>query len=302
ERFREFSGEGTFEFHGTPYVWFAHAGDDRRADAIREQVSGMRSHGVDARVLDPGELAALAPALSTGDVGVAALARNAGWTEPASYAETVAGKARETGVEIRTDTPAAVAEGGVLADGEPEAFETVLVVAGAHTKRVLAEAGYSIAMKPYRVQALVLDAALETSMGYDATAGFYFRPHPDGLLVGDGTEESESDPEEWDRAADAGFVASARERAGERLGLAEPTVERAWAGLCTATPDGDPLMGWLEEGLYVATGWQGHGFMRAPALGEVIAREVGGGSGIEAFCPTRFTGEEAFPIVEGLAL
>lgn len=302
ERFREFSGESAFEFHETPYVWFAHADDDRRADAIREQVSGMRSHGIDAELLDADGIAALAPALSTDDVGVAAITSNAGWTEPATYAEMMAEKAREVGVEVRTDAPVSLVEGGVLADGEREGFDAVVVAAGAHTKRVLEEVGRSIAMKPYRVQALVLDADVKTPMGYDATAGFYFRPHPDGLLVGDGTEERESDPEEWDREADVGFIASARERAGERLGLAEPTVERAWAGLCTATPDGDPLLGWLEEGLYVATGWQGHGFMRAPAVGERIAREVGGGSGIEAFDPTRFTGEEEFPIVEGMAL
>ncbi|KYH27725.1 D-amino acid dehydrogenase small subunit [Halalkalicoccus paucihalophilus] len=302
ERFREFSVGDGFEFHETPYVWFAQAGDERRGSAIREQVSEMCSRGIDAGLLDERELTGLAPDLETNDIGTAALARNAGWTDPATYAGMMATKARKTGVEIRTDTPAALAEAGVNAGGDREPFETVVVAAGAHTKRVLEKAGRSIAMKPYRVQALVLDAAVETPMGYDASAGFYFRPHPDGLLVGDGTEDRESDPEGWDRASDAGFVASARERAGERLGLAEPPVERAWAGLCTATPDGDPLLGWLEEGLYVATGWQGHGFMRAPALGEVIAREVRGESGVEPFDPTRFTGEEEFPIVEGLAL
>ncbi len=154
-------------------------------------------------------------------------------------------------------------------------------------------------MKPYRVQALVLDAALETPMGYDATAGFYFRPHPDGLLVGDGTEAVESDPDEWDREADETFVASALARTSGRFDLPESAVERAWAGLCTATPDGNPLLGWLSSDLYVATGWQGHGFMRAPAIGERIARELRGGSGIDAFDPTRVDGDEEFPIVEG---
>ncbi|MDL5361936.1 FAD-binding oxidoreductase [Halalkalicoccus sp. NIPERK01] len=302
ERFRELSGDGEFEFHETPYVWFAHEDDDRRGDAIREQVAGMKRHGIDAELLAPEDLADLAPALDTDDAGVAALARNAGWTDPATYAEVMAERARAAGVDIRTHTPVSLAEGGVLADGEREAFDVMIVAAGAHTKRILEEAGRSIAMKPYRVQALVLDAALETPMGYDASAGFYFRPHPDGLLVGDGTEEVESDPEGWNREADGAFVASALERTSERFGLPEPTVERAWAGLCTATPDGDPLLGWLADGLYVATGWQGHGFMRAPALGERIAREVRGEPGIGAFDPTRFTGEEEFPIVEGLAL
>ncbi|ELY37293.1 NAD(P)/FAD-dependent oxidoreductase [Halalkalicoccus jeotgali] len=301
ERFRAFSGERGFAFHETPYVWFARADDDRRAEAIREQVAGMRSHGIDARLLDRTALAALAPAIATEDVGVAAIARNAGWTDPSTYAEAMATTARAAGAEIRTDTPAALAEGGIRADGGRERFETVVVAAGAYTKRVLENAGHRIAMKPYRVQALTTAETVETSMGYDASAGFYFRPHPDGLLVGDGTEDVESDPDEWTREADGTFVSSALERASERFER-ELSVARAWAGLCTATPDGDPLLGWLAEDLYVATGWQGHGFMRAPALGELIAREVRGGPGIEAFDPTRFTGEEEFPIVEGMVL
>lgn len=302
ERFREFSGEGGFEFNTCPYVWFARRGDDRRADAIREAVPRMQTHGIDAQLLTEEGLADLALGLDTADVGVAAVSRNAGWTDPATYAELLAREARRAGAEIRTHTSVSLAEGGVRVDGDRESFETVVVAAGTHTKRLLDAAGHSIAMKPYRVQALILDRRVETPMGYDATAGCYFRPHPDGLLMGDGTEEVESDPDDWKREADAAFVASAVSRAEERFDLSEPPVERAWAGLCTATPDGNPLMGWLSEGLYVATGWQGHGFMRAPALGERIASEIRGGNGIGTFDPTRFTGDEEFPIVEGSAI
>jgi sarcosine oxidase subunit beta len=79
-------------------------------------------------------------------------------------------------------------------------------------------------------------------------------------------------------------------------------VDRAWAGLCTATPDGDPLLGELREGLYVAAGWQGHGFMRAPATAEVVAEQILGGDGVPAFDPDRFDGDEEFEIVEGMAV
>lgn len=327
ERFREFSGEGGFEFHETPYLWFAHEGDDKRASAIREGVSRMRRYGVSVELLDSDELTELAPGLRTDDVGVAAVAHNAGWTEPTTYAEMMAEKASAVGVELRTGAPVSLADGGVVAD-EYEEFRAVVVAAGAHTKQLVEKAGYDLAMKPYRVQALVLDGDVETPMGYDATAGVYFRPHPEGLLVGNGTEEVESDPDEWEREADEEFIESALKRASERFGLSdkggcspvpviddpdrrspvsscnhpyEPTVERAWAGLCTATPDKDPLVGWLSAGLYVATGFQGHGFMRAPALGERIAAEVRGRK-MDGFDPTRFSGGEEFSISEGMAL
>ncbi len=304
ERFRELSGEGGFEFHETPYLWLAHADDDRRGGAIREQIERMRLHGIDAELVAPEELSAFVPALRTDDVGVAAVARDAGWTEPSTYADMMAERARESGAEIRTNTPVSLAEGGIVADGEHEAFGTVIVAAGARTKRLVEAAGYGLAMKPYRVQALTTNERVETSMAmvYDATAGFYLRPDDEGILIGDGTESVESDPDEWDRGADDAFVASAIERAKERLALDGLSVGRAWAGLCTATPDSNPLMGWLDEDVYVATGWQGHGFMRAPALGERIAREVRGGSRTRGFDPTRFAGDEEFPISEGMAV
>ncbi len=81
-----------------------------------------------------------------------------------------------------------------------------------------------------------------------------------------------------------------------------PQIERAWAGLCTATPDYDPLLGELRPNCYVAAGWQGHGFMRSPALGEAIAKDVLGEGEIPEFDPTRFTGDEEFEIVEGMAV
>jgi sarcosine oxidase, subunit beta len=321
ERFRELSGEGDFRFLETPYVWLAREGDRARMEAIETQVRRMQVHGVDAELLDGESLAAFAPALRTDDVGVAAVARDTGRTDPASYARLLARKAEREGATVHTGREVSIATGDgetlVIADGKRRRFDAVVVTAGVHTKRLLADAGHRIAMKPYRVQALTAAASAlrrdesesatagdEPPMVYDATAGFYLRPHPDGLLLGDGTEAVESDPDDWERGADSSFVESVLDRAGERLALDDLAVEEAWAGLCSATPDRNPLLGWVDEdrGLYVATGWQGHGFMRAPALGERIAGELCGESGIDAFDPTRFTGEEEFEIVEGMAV
>jgi sarcosine oxidase subunit beta len=58
----------------------------------------------------------------------------------------------------------------------------------------------------------------------------------------------------------------------------------------------------LRGGLFVAAGWQGHGFMRAPALGEAAAEAVLGENPLPEFDPTRFDGDEEFPIVEGMAV
>jgi sarcosine oxidase subunit beta len=311
ERFREFSGEGDFEFRETPYVWFAREGDERRADAIREQVPRMRDAGRDVSFADREELRERFPAANWRDVGIAAIAENAGHTDPESYAALLAEKASEAGAAIRTGVEAeldadalSVEESGV--DGSAsESFDAILVAAGAHTKRLLAIAGIPVALKPYRVQALTVgfgdERRADLPMCYDATGGYYFRPHPEGLLAGDGTEEVESDPDDWKREADREFREIIRERLGHRLGEFGATRE-SWAGLCVATPDRDPLLGEVREGLYVAAGWQGHGFMRAPALGEAAAEAVFTENPLPEFDPARFDGDEEFAVAEGMTV
>ncbi|UPV73107.1 FAD-binding oxidoreductase [Halorussus limi] len=309
-RFREFSGEGDFEFRENPYVWFAHEGDERRAAAIREQVPRMRDAGRAVAIADPEDLRERFPAADWSDAGVAAVAENAGHTDSESYARLLARKAEEAGAEIRTDTEVRLDadDRRVRPVGEEDAsesFDAILVAAGAHTKRLLAIAGIPVALKPYRVQALTAgfdaERRADLPMCYDATAGYYLRPHPEGLLAGDGTEEVESDPDDWTRDADREFCEMTCERLGRRLGEFG-AVREAWAGLCVATPDRDPLLGELRDGLFVAAGWQGHGFMRSPALGEAAAEAVLGENPLPEFAPTRFDGDEEFEVVEGMTV
>jgi sarcosine oxidase subunit beta len=303
-RFRDRSGEG-FSFTDCPYVWLARAGDDSRAAAIEEQVPRMREHGLDVALLDADELAARFPALETADVAVAAVARDAGYLDPAAYAREMADHAREAGATIKTGTEVGVTTGpdpAVLTPAGERAVDAVLVAAGAHAKAILAAAGVTIPLKPYRVQALVTGATdPAVPMLYDATAGVYLRPRGGGVLVGDGTEPRAFDPDDWKQSADDDFVADAREHLRRAIGVA-PAVERAWAGLCTATPDRDPLVGEVADCVYVATGWQGHGVMRAPAIGDAVAREVLGADGIPGFDPGRFDGDEEFAVAEGMAV
>ena len=326
ERFREFSGEGDFEFREAPYVWFAREGDERRAEAIRRQVPRMTAQGREVALVDREALRERFPRVEWADVGVAAVAENAGCTISATYAELLAAKAREAGARLLTGVEAAVernplrvgrrsaadperptdaagpAGGTATQFAEYEAFDAVVVAARAHTKRLLAAAGVPIPLKPYRVQALTAAYGGDLPMVYDATGGYYLRPHPGGLLAGDGTEEVESDPDDWKRAADRDFREVTRERLAYRLDGFEGPVRESWAGLCTATPDRDPLLGELRESLYVAAGWQGHGFMRAPALGEAVAECVLGENPLPEFAPTRFAGDEEFDVVEGMGV
>jgi sarcosine oxidase subunit beta len=308
-RFRDLDADPSFDwsFTARPYVWVAREGDDRRADAIREQVPRMRAHGRRVELLDSDDLTAEFPALRS-DIEVAAVARDAGSADPGAYTEAMAERAVAAGVTLREETPVELAVGvdgpRIVAGGEPRRFETVVVAAGAHTARLLGHAGLPVPIKPYRVQAAVTESTPlsgRVPQLYDATGGFYCRPREGGLLVGDGTEPVERDPDDWNRVADDWFVADCADHLRSAFGEA-PAVDRAWAGLCTATPDGNPLLGERAPGVVVAAGWQGHGFMRAPALGEHVARGICGGEWLAPFDPARFDGDESFDIVEGMVV
>lgn len=298
----------------------------------------MRDQGRRVDLLTPGETAEEFPTLRARDVAVAAVARDARRLDPAAYVRAVTDRAAAAGAVVHEGTRATITtESGddgptvrAHPDGEasgtlPLSVDTVLVAAGAHTASVLDDAGVAVPVVPYRVQALVgrvgtddtgsrdgtyaadataaRDDAYPGPMVYDATGGFYCRPHPAGVLAGDGTEERPADPEAYRRAANPEFPADLAERVGWRLAT-DVAVERAWAGLCTATPDRDPLVGRVAPGVYVASGWQGSGFMRAPATGEAVARAVreNDPAPVEAYDPRRFDGNESVEIREGMVI
>lgn len=323
-RFRELSGDGGFTFESCPYVWLVRDEGDDRSERLAARVTAdaarMRDHGRDVTVYeDASALGDRFPELVTADVAVAAVAESAGYADPTEYTTTMGLLARARGAEIREATPVTLTPAGAVAtDAGVKTYDAVVVAAGAHTSRVVAPMR-PLAVKPYRVQALVTDRAdVDVPMTYDASNGFYLRPHEGGLLVGDGTEPIEQDPTEWDPEADTDFREACISYQERALGWSWPEAN-SWAGLCTATPDGDPLVGRLPDAavggtaaggssaarpdIYVATGWQGHGFMRAPAVAERLAKQIlGEESGIDGFAPSRFDGDESFEIVEGMTL
>ncbi|MFB6103470.1 MAG: NAD(P)/FAD-dependent oxidoreductase [Halobacteriaceae archaeon] len=302
EAFRSLSGTGAFTFVPTPYVWFA-TDPGRDATAIRRHVEELSRLGADATLVDPADLGRQWPAMHTDDIEAAAVSHAAGWADPADYAVTVADQARAAGVTIHEDTPVTVAADPprIRRDGTEEEVTAIAVAAGAHTPSLLAEAAIQIPVKPYRVQALTVPGP-STPMFWDVTVGYYARPHPTGVLAGDGTQTVEADPDAWVQDGDDAFVAAVTARLDHRLETVG-VVDRAWAGLCTATPDRDPLLGKVAPGLFVATGWQGHGVMRAPATGARLATAVKDDTTPEPrFDPTRFSGDEDFAIEEGMGL
>src|SRR5262249_15770341 len=70
----------------------------------------------------------------------------------------------------------------------------------------------------------------------------------------------------------------------------EAKVEQRWAGYIDVTPDAVPVISPVDPlpGLFIATGFSGHGFGIGPAAGRLMADLVSGAPPIVAPAPSRF--------------
>jgi sarcosine oxidase subunit beta len=108
----------------------------------------------------------------------------------------------------------------------------------------------------------------------DFASGVYMHRESGGMLMGLADLEQ---PPGFDESLDWDFAERVVEPAVHRV----PALERAelasgWAGLYETTPDHNAVLGWAPgaEGLLLANGFSGHGFMHSPAVGLLLAELV----------------------------
>ena len=151
------------------------------------------------------------------------------------------------------------------------ATDTVVCAAGALSRSIGEMVGVHIPVTPVRRQVAFTEPITELpasspSLTIDFPADFYFHPEGKGLLLG------WSDPNE-----PAGFNLKF-ELEDWLIGLGEIAATRApavldygistgWAGLYEITPDCNQIIDRSTEaqGLLIATGYSGHGFLMGPA-------------------------------------
>lgn len=311
------AAENAFEFHETGYL---RIGSERERDAFEHEVGMQRAAGANVSLVGPAEIRDLEPGLNLEGITVGTYCPDDGYADPHTYATVLLDRAVELGVDYRPKTAVTgiATEGGSATGVETESgvigADSVVIAAGPWSKKVGRLAGVELPLKPYRTHALVT-SEVDFSMRavFDARDGVYFRSEQDGLLAGDGTEELESDPDDYKTTPDFSFLTTVGEVLERRLPVEAVGVQNAWVGLSTATPDGFPLVGrppvapGADEtigDLYVGAGLQGHGFMRSPAVGRALAAAIlDDEDPYPEYEPGRFDGDPGdFPVVEMMKL
>ena len=114
--------------------------------------------------------------------------------------------------------------------------------------------------------------------GADMANLTYFRPEgADLTLVGNGNVEEAVDPDTYNPRPTMDHLEDVWLRLTKRLpDIADGEFFTGYAGLYTSTPDLHPVIDRVDgvAGLYICTGFSGHGFKLSPAVGIVMAELI----------------------------
>ncbi len=280
-------------------VWFRRGGylflarDEARVKSLSKAVDIQREHGLATRMIEPSEAKQLVPELDSSRFVAASFNGDDGVVFPWPFVWGYARAAQKLGVVIRTHTAvsALVTEGarvrGVVTEsGETIHAERVLVCAGAWSPEITRMVGVELPSHPHRHE-ICSTEPLKPFLGPligDLSDGLYFSQSARGEIVG-GISNEQVPPgiDQRSSARFLGLYAGALTRVMPILG--EVKVLRQWAGCYDLTPDKSPLIGEVDEapGLYLASGFVGHGFMMAPVMGELYAKYLVRGEEGELF-------------------
>jgi glycine/D-amino acid oxidase-like deaminating enzyme len=310
ERFAEEVGH-PIDFHQDGYL-FLLANDDS-VETFRGNVAMQRSLGVDVEWLDAAEAARRVPGLAVDGIRAATFCSRDGIADPNGVTMGFARAAQAGGATITRDTEATgirvAADRVVAVETTRGTIATPVAVnaAGPHARAIGRMAGVDLPVDPYRRHIFIAAfnrpaaAAVPDSrvMVIDFDTTFYFHREGAGILFGmaDRDETPTFDTTvQWD------FLPQVIEVAVRRLpALAEAPISHAWAGLYEVTPDANPMIGPVADvgGLFVISGFSGHGFQHSPAAGRILAdlivgRDPGfelGPFAVERFAAGRAEGE-----------
>jgi FAD-dependent oxidoreductase domain-containing protein 1 len=289
ERFERFDQEmevdgepAHAEFRQRGYLFLA---DERNWEALKRQHRIQKALGATVELLSGQEVLEIMPDLKVDGLLGASWGPKAGYTDPYGVLQGYLRKARSMGAHyVHGDAAELLCRGSRIRgvrtrEGQLMEAGCVVLAAGAWSGDLAATAGIHIPVEPHPRMAYCFDPA--EKFHYDLPLvidpeGLYFR-HESGrqILTGKSRNERPGYRFDWDRDFFMKEIWPALYRwvpAFERLKLL-----RGWAGLYEmCTWDRNGLLGEYPglEGLFVATGFSGHGFQQAPAVGQGLSELI----------------------------
>ena len=276
ERFEEMIGAITGE---TPAIGLRRCGylflldSEEDLAAFRTALELQSSLGVPSVELSVAEVEAMVPQLETEDLVGATFCPLDGHVTPEAVVQGYASAAVSRGVRLRQGCAVTgiASRNGAITMVEttrgPIATGTVICAAGAWSRNVAAYVGVDVPVHGERRWTFFSaeDAGLpaDLPLTVDFSTGVYVSREGTGLIVG-GREPSVEE-----------YVPLAVQRLPA---LADCEIQSSWWGYYEMSPDHNAIVGEAADvsRFLFATGFSGHGFQQAPAVGEHLAELVAG--------------------------
>lgn len=253
---------------------------DAEVASVRASTALQQSLGGSGRMITPAEAHTLNPLIDPAVLVGASFSPRDGYAEPAkvvaAYAlafETLGGQVHEGTSVVGIDTSGG-AVSGVRTDRGTIRTDAVVCATGAWSARLGELAGVPLPVVPVRRQIGFTPQASApfptVPFTLDLSTTLYFHNYPGGMLLGISNAD---EPEGFGRSFDDAWVQAFEEAARVVApDLAGRPLEGGWAGLYENTPDHNAIIGVSRclDGFFYATGFSGHGFLQAPAVGEVV--------------------------------
>ena len=270
-------------------VWFRQGGylflarTDQRAKGLEEHVALQREHGLKTRMLDAAEAKKLVPELDASRIVAASFNPDDGVVFPWPFVWGYARACESLGVSVHTftDVTDLLTEGdrvvGVATSRGTVRAPLVINATGAWSPEIAKLVGVSLPNHPHRHEICSTEPLKPflRPLVADLANGLYFSQSMRGELVGGISNDNV--PDGLDQGSSSGFLELYAKALLETMPiLGNVRVLRQWAGAYDLTPDGSPIVGFIDEvkGFYQLCGFMGHGFMMAPIMGKLVAEHL----------------------------
>jgi sarcosine oxidase subunit beta len=284
EHFRRFADEMETDPVFFPVGYLFLLGDSESWGTFQRQAEMQRSLGLPVQTLTPEGAREIVPELNVADLLGATFCLEDGLGNPHEVTQAYLAHARRLGTLFHFGDAARgfVMEknrvAGVCTASGTISTSVVVNAAGPFAAEVAAWAGVDLPVKPVRRHCFTTEplplARESLPMIVDMGSGVSMHRESGGMLLGYANPE---EPEGFNLSVIWDLLDRIVEPAMHRVpALESAQISNGWAGLYETTPDHNAVLGPPRgvEGLMLANGFSGHGFMHAPAVGQLLAEWI----------------------------
>jgi sarcosine oxidase subunit beta len=262
---------------------------------LKETVKLQKSYGLNINFEDPDKIKNLIPGINDNGLLGGTYSPEDGSASPLLSLHAFFRKSKEFGANFHFDEKVIdiIREEnkviGVKTNKGIYKSRSVINAAGAYAREIGAMINLEIPVEPESHEAgitepvkkfftpMIVDIRSCSDLKCGNSKNYYFYQNKEGKIIFCLTPEPNFPG--IDRRETSLFLPQISKRMIQLLPrLRNIKVRRTWRGLYPMTPDGNPIVGRVEEidGYINAVGMCGQGFMLGPGLGELLSRVVGG--------------------------